>query len=260
MKPRDLGVRFAEADARERLRAIADVGTFRELAGPFARLTSPHLAAQGLVAQSDDGVVVGRGRLDGADVALAAMTGEFLGGSLGEVGGAKIAAVLERAVNGAVLVLDSGGIRLQEANLGILAVAEICDAIVALRERAPVIAVVAGRVGDYGGMAIALTLCSHIVTSEVARMGLNGPQVIEQEAGADEFDASNRVLIWRTTGGERRVTQGHADVLARDSCSEIAADVRRVFALPRNARRTSVERLRPIVDAAAATATITRHA
>ncbi|MBD5657308.1 MAG: biotin-independent malonate decarboxylase subunit beta [Candidatus Eremiobacteraeota bacterium] len=246
-----IGTSFAEADARERLHAILDAGTFEEILGPFERAISPHLGAQNLVAQSDDGVVVGRGRLAGRDVSVAAIVGEFLGGSIGEVGGAKIAAVLERAAEGAVLVLDTGGIRLQEANLGILAVAEICDAIVELRERAPVVAVVAGRIGDYGGMAIALSLCSHVVTTEVGRMGLNGPQVIEQEAGVAEFDARDRPLIWQISGGTRRVEQGHADVLARDDCSALAAAVRAAFERPRNVERTSTRRLRPIVDAAA---------
>jgi len=243
---------FAEADSRERLRAILDEGTFREILGPFERVTSPHLAAQHVVAQSDDGVVMGRGRLDGRDVSVAAVVGEFLGGSIGEIGGAKIAAALERAAQGAILVLDTGGIRLQEANLGILAVAEICDAIVELRERAPVVAVVAGRVGDYGGMALALSLCSHVVTTEVARMGLNGPQVIEQEAGVAEFDSRDRPLIWSVSGGTRRYEQGHADVLAPDDCAAIAEAVRACFRKPRNAERTSTLRLRPIVDAAVA--------
>jgi malonate decarboxylase beta subunit len=246
---REFGTSFAEAAVRERLEAILDAGTFREMLGPFERVTSPHLAAQNLVTQSDDGVVIGRGRLDGRDVVVAAIVGEFLGGSIGEVGGAKIASVLERAQGGAILVLDTGGIRLQEANLGILAVAEICDAIVELRERAPVVAVVAGRVGDYGGMAIALSLCSHVVTTEIARMGLNGPEVIEQEAGVAEFDARDRPLIWRLTGGARRTEQGHADVLARDDCSALSQAVRAAFRTPRNAERTSTRRLRPIVDA-----------
>ena len=129
-------VSFAEATPRERLVAILDNRSFREVLGPFERVTSPYLYAHALVAQSDDGVVVGRGTIDGADVAAVAIDGRFLGGSIGEIGGTKIAAVLECARDGAVIAFDTGGIRLQEANLGILAIAEICDAIVSLRARA----------------------------------------------------------------------------------------------------------------------------
>jgi malonate decarboxylase beta subunit len=52
---------FAEKTARERARAVLDPGTFRELLDPFARIESPHLPMQGLVPQSDDGLVIARG-------------------------------------------------------------------------------------------------------------------------------------------------------------------------------------------------------
>jgi malonate decarboxylase beta subunit len=241
-------VSFAESTPRERIAAVADNGTFREILTPFDRVSSPYLAEQRVVPQRDDGVVIGRARVDGRDVAIAAIDGRFLGGSLGEIGGAKIATVLELAVDGALLLLDTGGIRLQEANLGLLAIAEICDAIVALRARAPVIAVIAGRIGCYGGMSICASLCSFVVMSEPARFGLNGPEVIEQEAGIDEFDARDRPAIWRETGGARRVAQGHADLLADDDVVAVRDAI--VAALDRNeaAQRLSLSRLRACVD------------
>ncbi|GAC1444197.1 MAG: biotin-independent malonate decarboxylase subunit beta [Vulcanimicrobiaceae bacterium] len=238
---------FAEATPRERLAAILDQQSFREALGPFERVSSPYLAAHDLVAQRDDGVVVGRGTLAGRDVAAVAIDGRFLGGSIGEIGGTKIAAVLELARDGAVIAFDTGGIRLQEANLGILAIAEICDAIVALRARAPVVAIIAGRVGCYGGMSLAASLCSHVLMSEGARFGLNGPEVVEQEAGVAEFDARDRPAIWRTTGGMRRVAQGHADVLVPDDLAQIAAAVRLAFDAPPRSR-TNVSRLAALVD------------
>jgi len=235
---------FAEATPRERLAGVLDAGSFREVLDPYARVSSPYLAAHGLVAQFDDGVVAGRGRLAGADVGAIAIDGRFLGGSIGEIGGAKIAAILERAPEGAVIAFDTGGIRLQEANLGILALAEICDAIVGLRARAPVVAVIAGRVGCYGGMSLAASLCSQIVMSEGARFGLNGPDVVEQEAGIAELDARDRPRVWRMTGGARRVAQGHADTLVPDDVDLIARAVRAAFALGSSAgSRLDVARL-----------------
>lgn len=68
---------------------------------------------------------------------------------MGEVSGAKMAAALELAAednrNGiptqAVLCLETGGVRLQEANLGLAAIADIHAAIVDLRRYTPVIGI-----------------------------------------------------------------------------------------------------------------------
>src|SRR4029453_18515532 len=114
-----------------------------------------------------------------------------------------------------VQLLETGGIRLQEANLGLLAIAEIHAAIVALRSYVPVVGVIAGMVGCFGGMAIAAGLCSHVVMTREGRLGLNGPQVIELEVGVAELDSEDRRLVWETIGGEQRVATGIADALAR---------------------------------------------
>jgi len=220
---------FAEKTARDRARSLLDAGTFRELLDPFARLESPHLSVQEIVPQSDDGVVIARGKLGDNNALVLSLEGGFQGGSVGEVNGAKIAGALELALRDAregtrifpVLILDTGGIRLQEANLGLLAISEIHSAIVALREFVPVIGVIAGRVGCFGGMAIAAALCTFLIGSEVGRLGLNGPEVIEQEAGTTEFDAHDRVLIWQTLGCRRRLAMGQIDWLVDDSVGAI---------------------------------------
>jgi malonate decarboxylase beta subunit len=220
---------FAEKTARDRVRSLLDTGTFRELLDPFARLESPHLPVQEIVPQSDDGVVIARGKLGDKHALVLSLEGGFQGGSVGEVNGAKIAGALELALRDAqegrlifpVVIFDTGGIRLQEANLGLLAISEIHSAIVALREFVPVIGVIAGRVGCFGGMAIAAALCTFLIGSEVGRLGLNGPEVIEQEAGTDEFDAHDRVLIWQTLGCRRRLAMGQIDLLVDDSVDAI---------------------------------------
>jgi hypothetical protein len=38
------------------------------------------------------------------------------------------------------------------------------------------------------------------------QISLNGPQVIEQEAGIEEYDSRDRPFIWSMTGGEIRGT------------------------------------------------------
>jgi malonate decarboxylase beta subunit len=229
--------RYTELSARERAAALLDPGTFRELIGPFERLESPHLQPQGIVPACDDGVVVARGDLDGEGAVVLAVEGLFQGGGIGEVSGAKIAGALELALRAGerghsvrpVLLLETGGIRLQEANLGLLAIAEIHAAIVALRSHVPVVGVIAGMVGCFGGMAITAGLCSHIVMTREGRLGLNGPQVIEQEAGVAELDSEDRRLVWETIGGEQRVATGMADALVEDDVAAIARAVRDAF-------------------------------
>jgi malonate decarboxylase beta subunit len=229
---------FIERGARSRARALLDPGTMRELAGPFERLYSPWLAMQHLVTQADDGVVVAKGKLDGQPTVVLAIEGAYQGGSMGEIGGAKIAGSLELAARDnrrgiptqAVILFETGGVRLQEANLGLASIAEIQAAIVDLRRYRPVIGVSAGTVGCYGGMSIAAGLCSYLVLTREARLGLNGPLVIEQEAGVAEFDARQRGLIWDLTGGEQRVASGLADACVDDDTAAIRAAVARLFA------------------------------
>lgn len=238
---------FIERGARSRATALLDAGTMRELAGPFERLHSPWLAKQQLVTQADDGVVVAKGTLDGHPTVVLAIEGAFQGGSMGEVGGAKIAGALELAANDnrrgvptrAVIVFETGGVRLQEANLGLAAIAEIQSAIVDLRRYQPVIGVSAGTVGCYGGMSIAAGLCSYMVMTREARLGLNGPQVIEQEAGIAEFDSRQRALIWGLTGGEQRYASGLVDACVADDTAEIKATIIRLFAQGLPARHRS---------------------
>ena len=97
------------------------------LCGPFDRLESPWLEPQGIVPQSDDGVVVAQGTVDGRPaVVIASIEQAFQGGGIGEVSGAKIArrcawpppTAATAIPTAAVLLLETGGVRLQEANLG----------------------------------------------------------------------------------------------------------------------------------------------
>ena len=223
--------RFIELSARERAKGLLDAGTYRELLGPFEYIMSPWLEPQNIVPAADDGMVVAKGTIAGKPSVVIAIEGTFQGGSMGEVSGAKMAAALELAAvdnrkgipTQAVLCLETGGVRLQEANLGLAAIADIHAAIVDLRRYVPVIGIVAGTVGCFGGMSIAAALCSYLIVTREARLGLNGPQVIEQEAGIDEYDSRNRPFIWSLTGGEARARNGFVDKLVDDSLAAVKA-------------------------------------
>lgn len=222
---------FVELNARERVNALVDNG--RELIDPFDQMIAPNLVAQDIVPQSDDGIVVSRGKIADKEVVVIAMEGKFQGGGIGEVSGAKIIAalthVLEENQNGheiyPIIVLDTGGVRLQEANYGLLSISEIGNLIVALKKYVPVIGLVPGRVGSFGGMSITSALMSYLIATKKARIGLNGPEVIEQEAGVREFDSSDKDLIWNTIGARQRLNAQIVDELVTDSVEAIKAAV-----------------------------------
>jgi malonate decarboxylase beta subunit len=229
---------FREATARRRLAALLDPGSVVERLGPEARVTSPHLAALGLPAAFDDGVVVAEGRLDGLPVVAAAQEGAFMGGSVGEVHGAKLVGLLRRArrggARGVVLALDSGGVRLQEANAGLVAVSEVMRAVLETRAAGvPVVALVGGAWGCFGGMGIVARCCDAIAMSEEGRLGLSGPDVVEATKGVEELDASDRALVWRTYGGKHRWILGEADVLVDDDPAAFRAAARELLRSPR---------------------------
>jgi malonate decarboxylase beta subunit len=242
---------FIELRARERALALLDHGTCRELLGPFDRLESPWLSEQGVVPQADDGLIVARGTLAGKESAVLAIEGQFQGGSIGEVSGAKMAAALDLAHADAergrpvqvVLVLDTGGVRLQEANLGLEAIAEINSSLLALRKYVPVVGVISGMVGCFGGMSITAGLCSYLIMTRAGRLGLNGPEVIEEQSGIEEFDSKDRQLIWAVNGGEQRYATGLVDDLVEDDIELIRQRVIEAFGrgLPSRHRSEQVE-------------------
>jgi malonate decarboxylase beta subunit len=216
---------YYESSARERLHALFDPGSFCEFLPPIERVVSPHLIELETPAAFDDGVIVGRAMLDGRAVLAAAQEGGFMGGAVGEVHGAKLVGLLERARDeqpaAVLLLVESGGVRLHEANAGLIGVSEIMRAVLALRsEGVPVLVLDGGQFGCFGGMGIVARLCDAIVMSEEGRLGLSGPEVIETTCGVEEFDSRDRALVWRTVGGKHRYLLGEADALVAD---EIAA-------------------------------------
>lgn len=214
-------ISYAECSARERIAALFDPGSFHEWLPPSERLASPHLAQLGVPSSFDDGVAIGRARLAGQVVFVASQEGGFMGGGVGEVHGAKLVGLLRRALRdrpAAVLLLaESGGVRLHEANAGLIAVSEVMRALLDVRAGGiPVVVLIGGANGCFGGMGIVARCADLIVMSDVGRLAMSGPEVIEASHGVDEFDARDRALVWRTTGGKHRWLTGDCDALVED--------------------------------------------
>jgi malonate decarboxylase beta subunit len=214
-------ISWSECSARDRLARLLDRGSFHEWLPPAERVTSPHLAQLGVPCAFDDGVAIGRATLAGRSVFVAAQEGGFMGGGVGEVHGAKLVGLLQRALRDrpqAVLLLaESGGVRLHEANAGLIAVSEVMRALLDVRAAGiPVVVLIGGANGCFGGMGIVARCADHVVMSDVGRLAMSGPEVIEASHGVDEFDSRDRALVWRTTGGKHRWLVGDCDVLVED--------------------------------------------
>ena len=212
---------YLEANARERLQRLLDPGSLEEWLPPSARVTSPHLAQLDAPVAFDDGVAIGRARLAGRTIFVAAQEGGFMGGAVGEVHGAKLVGLLQRAVRDRpeadMLLLETGGVRLHEANAGLIAVSEVMRAELAVRAAGiPVIVLVGGANGCFGGMGIVARCANVILMSEEGRLAMSGPEVIETANGVEEFDSRDRALVWRTTGGKHRYLLGDCQTIVAD--------------------------------------------
>lgn len=211
---------YFEATARQRARVLLD--SFEEFEN---REVSPHLIEWGLPVSFDDGVIIGKGSIEGLDVLIASQEGKFMGGSVGEIHGAKIIGLLEKALidkpRAVLLLFDTGGVRLHEANAGLIAVAKIVRGVLDVREAGiPVIVLIGGSSGCFGGMGIVASCASSVIMSEEGRLGMSGPEVIETAQGVEEFDSRDRALVWATTGGKWRYETGDCDRIVEDDIGQ----------------------------------------
>ena len=229
---------FFDANARERAVGMCDKGTFTEFLSPIDRFVSPHLPVLGTAVEFDDGTVTGVGLLGKHPVFVVSMEGKFIGGAIGEVNGAKMVGTIRLALQAAADIkaahpddyearrpivavsFETGGVRLHEANAGLLAHAEVMDAFQDCRHIVPVVAVVGSKVGCFGGMGFVAAATDVIIMNEEGRIGLTGPEVIEQEMGKDEFDASNKALVYRTTGAKHKYIMQDCNYLVEDKIAD----------------------------------------
>ena len=159
-----------------------------------------------------------------------------MGGAFGEVHGAKLTGLLRaaRALDrDVVIAFDTGGVRLQEANAGEIAIAEIMRAVTEARiAGVRVVGLIGGRAGCYGGGGLIAGCCSTLIVSEQGRISVTGPEVIETNKGVEEFDSRDRALVWRTMGGKHRTLIGGADVFVDDDAAAFRAAATAALARP----------------------------
>jgi len=241
---------FLQCNARQRAIGLMDSGTFTELAGPRDRISSPHLPLLGEAIEFDDGIVTGVGLIGKKPVFIASQEGRFIGGAVGDVHGTKLVNIVRMAREAYVKMLaknpslpeekrpavvisfETGGVRLHESNAGLLAHAELMDQIQDCKGKVPIISIIGSRVGCFGGMGFVAAATDVIIMSPLGRLGLTGPEVIEEVMGKDEFDASDRALVYRTTGGRHKYIMGDCNFLVEDSIMDFRNTMREVLAKP----------------------------
>jgi malonate decarboxylase beta subunit len=81
----------------------------------------------------------------------------------------------------------------------------------------PVVSLIGGANGCFGGMGIVTRCTNLVIMSEEGRLAMSGPEVIESANGVEEFDSRDRALVWRTTGGKHRYLLGDCDQLVADT-------------------------------------------
>lgn len=215
-------ISFYESNAREKIDSIIDEKSFEEILPSEQKIQSPHLGKIDIVSSFNDGVIIGRATVDSKPILIASQEGKFMGGTVGEVHGAKILGLLKKAivekVSAVFFIIDSGGVRLHEANAGLIAISEIMRAIFEVRKHnIPVYAIVGSQNGCFGGMGIVAGCCNAIVMNEEGRLGLSGPEVIETVHGVEEFDSKDKPLVWRTLGGKHRFIMGLIETIVSDT-------------------------------------------
>lgn len=250
---------LSELTARERLLALASPAALHDLAPPGQLPLSPHLARLNLPVSFDDGVVIAEFETDVGTVACAAQEGEFMGGAVGEIHGAKLTGLIRRAITrrhqAIWLLLDSGGVRLHEANLGLIAISECMRAVFDARAAGiPVLALIGGRFGCFGGTGVLAGCCSAIVMGEGARLGMSGAEVIETVHGVEEFDSRDRPAVWQTYGAmPRRLAQDVVRIVDDDVAafrSAAMAVTKHLLTDRRESERAGPHRQRQLEDRA----------
>ncbi len=170
--------------ARERISVLFDEGTFFE----FDAFVEPaQNTMSGKQSAFGDGVVVGRGLVQGRSVFAYAQDFTVLGGSLGYAHGMKIAKVQEMALKlGAPVVglIDSGGARIQEGMKSLAAYATIFRNNVRSSGIIPQISVILGPAA--GGAVYSPALTDFVfMTNQTSYMFVTGPDVVKEVLNQD---------------------------------------------------------------------------
>lgn len=176
--------------ARRRIAQVIDEGTFAEI-NKNMQTTDP-LNFKGYIdkvkllqekTNIQEAVKTGIGKIDGIDVAIGVMDGNFMMGSMGSVVGEKIACLVDEAIDKRfplILFCVSGGARMQEGIVSLMQMAKTSNSLAKLDEEGLLyISVLTDP--TTGGVTASFAMLGDIILAEPdALIGFAGPRVIEQ--------------------------------------------------------------------------------
>ncbi|WGK69320.1 acetyl-CoA carboxylase, carboxyltransferase subunit beta [Candidatus Haliotispira prima] len=175
--------------AKDRIAITLDEDTFEEVGSDIGSVNpikmigyEDKLEQSRRKTELKDGVITGTGKLADNDVAIAVMSFEFMGGSMGSVIGEKITRLLLLAADKgipAIIFTASGGARMQEGIFSLMQMAKTANAIALLEGlHVPLINVLMNP--TMGGVTASFAMLGDITLAESGAMiGFAGRRVIE---------------------------------------------------------------------------------
>lgn len=176
--------------AKARIVRLLDENSFIEIGALVtARSTDFNVQAQ---KQASDGVITGYGLIEGNPVFVYAQDVQVMGGTMGEMGAAKICNIYDRAMLQGfpvIALIDTGGIRLQE---GIDALNGFAQIFRKQTDASGVIPQISAITGNCGGAAAIMASMSDVVymSDNGASMFVNSPNTIKDNH-KDKLDTSS---------------------------------------------------------------------
>lgn len=179
-------------NAMQRIALTLDEGTFEEHYAelrPEDRLEfvdkvpySEKLAKAKEKTGMNEACVVGAGRIFGLQVVVGVLDFSFMGGSMGEVVGEKIARAVELAQERdlpVILFSASGGARMHEGVISLMQMAKTCAALSRFSEKGGFSISVMTNPTTGGVTASYASVCDVLIAEPGALIGFAGPRVIE---------------------------------------------------------------------------------
>ncbi len=175
----------------ERIRMVLDEGTWEEFYADLASLDRLEFTDKISYAEKlqrtvertgqNEALLCGTGEIENRPVVLAVLDFKFLGGSMGEVVGEKIALACELARKRhrpLVIFTSSGGARMHEGMLSLMQMAKTCAALRSLNEAGGFSICVLTNPTTGGVTASFATVCDLTLAEPGALIGFAGPRVI----------------------------------------------------------------------------------
>jgi acetyl-CoA carboxylase carboxyl transferase subunit beta len=182
--------------ADERLKSLADEGTFQELFGEMESVDTLHFVdtesyeqrLKGAKEKSgrNEAVLVGTCKLGQKEIAIAILDFNFMAGSMGSVVGERLTSLIEYALQKKlplVIISTSGGARMQESILSLMQMAKTSAAL-ARFHKANLLYISVLTNPTTGGVTASFASLGDIIIAEPdALICFAGPRVIEQTIG-----------------------------------------------------------------------------